>query len=136
MANVELIKQKLPQELWERASKFEIPDYFLENHPDAVILVLNSRSLSKDEEKQNRFNLVPMMNEEQISKLKDILIRERDKIAEIEEKYGKKKEEIREKYQARFDAVTYEKTMSNMKNKEELVREQEKEEAEDLLKNL
>ncbi len=136
MANVELIKQKLPQELWERASKFEIPDYFLENHPDAVILVLNSRSLSKDEEKQNRFNLVPMMNEEQISKLKDILIRERDKIAEIEEKYWKKKEEIREKYQARFDAVTYEKTMSNMKNKEELVREQEKEEAEDLLKNL
>lgn len=91
MANVELIKQKLPQELWERASKFEIPDYFLENHPDAVILVLNSRSLSKDEEKQNRFNLVPMMNEEQISKLKDILIRERDKIAEIEEKYWKKK---------------------------------------------
>ena len=136
MANVELIKQKLPQELWERASKFEIPDYFLENHPDAVILVLNSRSLSKDEEKQNRFNLVPMMNEEQLSKLKDILIRERDKIAEIEEKYWKKKEEIREKYQARFDAVTYEKTMSNMKNKEELVREQEKEEAEDLLKNL
>ncbi len=136
MANVELIKQKLPQELWERASKFEIPDYFLENHPDAVILVLNSRSLSKDEEKQNRFNLVPMMNEEQISKLKDILIRERDKIAEIEEKYWKKKEEIREKYQARFDAVTYEKTMSNIKNNEELVREQEKEEAEDLLKNL
>ena len=65
MANVELIKQKLPQELWERASKFEIPDYFLENHPDAVILVLNSRSLSKDEEKQNRFNLKnfnPLLN--------------------------------------------------------------------------
>jgi hypothetical protein len=108
----------------------------LENHPDAVILVLNSRSLSKDDEKQNWFNLVPMMNEEQINKLKDILIRERDKIAEIEEKYEKKKEEIREKYQARFDAVSYQKTMSSMKNKEELVREQEKEEAEDLLKNL
>jgi hypothetical protein len=136
MANVELIKQKLPQELREKASRFQIPDYFLENHPDAVILVLNSRSLSKDDEKQNWFNLVPMMNEEQINKLKDILIRERDKIAEIEEKYEKKKEEIREKYQARFDAVSYQKTMSSMKNKEELVREQEKEEAEDLLKNL
>lgn len=136
MANVELIKQKLPQELREKASRFQIPDYFLENHPDAVILVLNSRSLSKDDEKQNWFNLVPMMNEEQINKLKDILIRERDKIAEIEEKYEKKKEEIKEKYQTRFNAVNYQKTMSTIQTKEELIRDKEQEEAEDLLKNL
>ncbi|MCK9466812.1 MAG: hypothetical protein M0P94_00640 [Candidatus Absconditabacterales bacterium] len=136
MANTELIKQKLPQELWEKASKFDIPDYFLEDNSDAVILVLNSRSLSKDDEKQNWFNLVPMMNEEQINKLKDILIRERDKIAEIEEKYEKKKEEIKEKYQTRFNAVNYQKTMSTIQTKEELIRDKEQEEAEDLLKNL
>ncbi len=136
MANLEIIKQNLPQELWETAMKLDIPDAFLEKEPDLVVLVLKSRSLAKDEEKQSWFNLVPMMNEDQINKLRDILIRERDKIAEIEAKYEKKKEEIKEKYQARFDAVEYQRRMSNMQTHEENVREQEHEEAEDLLKNL
>jgi len=136
MANVELIQQKLPQELWQIAMKFNIPDVFLENEIDLVILVLNSRSLAKDEEKQSWFNLVPMMNQDQIDKLRDILTREKDKIAEIEAKYEKKKEEIKNKYQARFDAVEYQRKMSGMKNNEKNVKEQEVEEAEDLLKNL
>jgi hypothetical protein len=136
MANVELIQKKLPQELWQIAMKFMIPDVFLENETDLVVLVLNSRSLAKDEEKQSWFNLVPMMNQDQISKLRDILTRERNKIAEIEAKYEKKKEEIKDKYQARFDAVEYQRKMSGMKNHEEKIREQEVEEAEDLLKNL
>jgi len=136
MANLEIIKQNLPQELWEMAMKFDIPDAFLEKESDLVVLVLKSRSLAKDEEKQSWFNLVPMMNEDQINKLRDILTRERDKIAEIEEKYEKKKEEIKEKYQARFDAVEYQRKMSNMQTHEENIREQEHEEAEDLLKNL
>lgn len=136
MTNVELIKQTLPKELWEIAKKFDISDGFLEKEFDLVILVLQSRSLAKDEEKQSWFNLVPIMNEEQVNKLRDILVRERDKIAEIELKYERKKEEIQEKYQARFNAVEYQNNMSNMQNHEESIREQEKEEAEDLLKNL
>lgn len=136
MTNVEIIKQHLPNELWEIAVKFDIPDAFLEKEPDLVILVLKSKSLAKDEEKQSWFNLVPMMNEDQINKLRDILTRERDKIAEIEAKYEKKKEEIQEKYQNKFNAVEYQKRMSNMQTHEESVREQENEEADDLLKNL
>jgi hypothetical protein len=136
MANIKIIQQKLPQELWQIAMKFTIPDTFLENEADLVILVLNSRSLAKDDEKQSWFNLVPMMNQDQTNKLRDILTRERDKIAEIEDKYEKKKEEIKDKYQARFNAIEYQKRMSGMKNNEENVREQEVGEAEDLLKNL
>ncbi len=77
-----------------------------------------------------------MMNEDQISKLRGILTREKDKIAEIEAKYEQKKEEIKEKYQSRFDAVEYNKKMSNMKDKEEDIREQEVEEAENLLEKI
>lgn len=136
MANLEIIKQKLPQNLWEIAMKFDVPDAFLEKEADLVILVLKSRSLAKDEEKQSWFNLVPLMNGEQIEKLRDILTRERDKINEIEEKYERKKVEIKEKYQARFDAVDYQRRMSNMQTHEENIREKEHEEAEDLLKNI
>ncbi len=40
MANTELIQKKLPQELWKIAMNFTIPDTFLEQSPDLVILVL------------------------------------------------------------------------------------------------
>ncbi len=136
MANTELIKQKLPENLWKTAMEFNIPDAFLEKESNLVVLVLESKSLSKKEEKQSWFNLVPMMNQDQIEKLRDILTREKDKIAEIEAKYEKKKEEIQEKYQSRFNAVEYNKKMEKMKDKEEDIREKEVEEAEDLLENL
>lgn len=136
MANTELIQQKLPQDLWKVAMDFTIPDAFLEKEPDLVALVLKSRSLAKKEEKQSWFNLVPMMNEDQVEKLRDILTRERDKIAEIEAKYEKKKEEIKEKYQSRFDAVEYNKKREAMQDKEEDIREKEVEEAENLLENI
>lgn len=136
MANTELIQQKLPQELWQTAMKFTISDNFLENETNLTILILKSKSLAKDEEKQSRFNLIPMMNEEQIDKLRGILTREKDKIAEIESKYEKKKEEIKEKYQSKFDAVEYSKKITTMKNKEEDIREKDEEEADSLLENI
>lgn len=136
MANVELIKQKLPEALWKAAMEFTISDSFLENESELVILILKSKSLAKTEEKQSWFNLIPMMNEDQMWKLRNILTRERDKIAEIESKYEKKKEEIKEKYQARFDSVEYSKKMTKMKNVEANSREQELEEADNLLDNI
>jgi hypothetical protein len=62
MANMQLIQEKLPQNLWENAATFNIPDSFLSNEPDLVVLILNSRSLAKKEEKQSWFNLIPIMN--------------------------------------------------------------------------
>lgn len=136
MANTELIKQKLPQKLWQTAMNFVISDSFLENETNLTILILESKSLAKDEEKQSWFNLIPMMNEEQMGKLKNILTREKDKIAEIEAKYEKKKEEIKEKYQSKFNAVAYNKKMATMKNQEKDIREKELEEADSLLENI
>lgn len=136
MANIQLIQQKLPQELWQTTSGFDIPDYFLEKEPDLVVLILNSRSLAKKEEKQSRFNLIPIMNGEQVEKLRDILTRERDKIAEIEAKYEQKKQEIREKYQTRFDETAYNNKMSMIKNSEAEQREKEAAEVENLFDDL
>ena len=136
MANMELIKQLLPEELWNIAMNFNISDSFLENETNLVVLILKSKSLAKDEEKQSWFNLIPMMNHNQMEKLRDILTREKEKIAEIEQKYAKKKEEIKTKYQAKFDSVDYNKRMSGIKAKEENVREKEAEEADSLLENL
>jgi len=53
MANMNLIKTKLPQELWEKAEKFTIPDEFLITMPNLIVLILNSKSLDNAEEKQS-----------------------------------------------------------------------------------
>ena len=102
MTPQDLIQQMLPQDLWELARTFTIPEDFLRQRPDLVELILRSRSMDKPEEKQSWFNLMPMMSQEQIAKLEDILAREKKKLQEIEEKYEKKKVEIKKKYLLRW----------------------------------
>jgi hypothetical protein len=136
MTNLQLVQQKLPQDLWNLAEQLNIPDNFLASDPDLTVLILRSRSLAKNEEKQNWFNLIPMMNQEQIEKLRDILTRERDKIAEIEAKYEQKKQEIRAKYQMKFDAATYNDKVAQLRSNEQNIAEQDSKDADDLLNNL
>ena len=136
MTNLQLVQQKLPQDLWNLAWQLNIPDNFLDAEPDLTVLILRSRSLAKNEEKQNWFNLIPMMNQEQIEKLRDILTRERDKIAEIEAKYEQKKQEIRAKYQMKFDATNYNDKVAQIRSNEQNVMEQDSKDADDLLNNL
>ena len=92
--NLGLIQEKLPENLWGMAQTFTIDDNSLNQYSDLVVLILNSKSLSDNTEKQNWFNLLTIMNEEQIPKLKEILTREKEKIEEINQKYAKKQEEI------------------------------------------
>ena len=136
MTNLQLVQQKLPQDLWNLASQLNIPDNFLDTEPELTVLILRSRSLSKNEEKQNWFNLIPMMNQEQIEKLRDILTRERDKIAEIEAKYEQKKQEIKAKYQVKFDATNYNEKVAQIRTSEQNSMEQDSKDADDLLNNL
>jgi hypothetical protein len=92
------VTTKLPEDLHELALKFTIPLDFFDNDIEIIILILRSKSIDTDDEKQNWFNLLLMMNSEQIEKLRQILLKEKAKLEEIENKYQKKKTELREKY--------------------------------------
>ena len=70
---------------------FRIPAKLLESDVALVDLIMRSESM-KDEERQYWFNLYEVMNTQQVEKLRDILTRERKKLAEIDAKYGKKPE--------------------------------------------
>lgn len=61
----------------------------LHEDPDMINLIMGSEALD-DSERQYWFNLTDVMNEDQKSKLRDILVREKKKLAEIYQKYGKK----------------------------------------------
>lgn len=136
MANMDLIKTKLPQELREKAKNFTIPDEFLTTMSDLIILVLNSKSMDNPEEKQSWFNLLPMMNKEQIDKLRDILVREKQKLAEIEQKYEQKKDELKTKYTQKRENMTYTKRMEEIKQKEVEHEKVEDQQADNLLTQL
>ena len=88
MKTLDLIHQYLPQDLLDIASTYLIPDQFISQIPDIIEMIFRSNSIEKKEEKQSRFTLLQLMNEDQIDRLRDILIKEKTKIAEIEAKYS------------------------------------------------
>ena len=122
MTTVSLIEQLLPQNLWQVAKNFDITDEVLSQDPVLIQLILESKSLAGVDEKQNWFNLLEMMNEEQVAKLKDILTREKQKL-----------EEINQKYQQAFNAEAYYRAQAELGAKENQSREKELEEADSLL---
>jgi hypothetical protein len=130
------IQQYLPQSLREIAATFVIPEDFLAKMPDLVQLVLESKSLDKSDEKQSWFNLLPLMNDEQIAKLRDILTREKQKLAEIEQKYAQKKEEMSQKFVQKFEDGAYQKKIEQVRSQEQQHRDKEHEEADDLLNQI
>ena len=93
-ASRDLLYQTLSTEDSKIAEWYSIPVELLEKYPDVVSLILNSMSLSKSEEKQERFDMFYLMNDEQINQLRDILTREKEQLAEIEEKYNEEVSEI------------------------------------------
>ena len=103
--NMTLIQSKLPQDLRQEAQKYTIGDKFLTEISDVIILLLKSRTIDKFEDKQNRFSLMPLMNTEQLAKLREILVKEKTKLEEIEQKYEQKKIDIQQKYLTKWQSM-------------------------------
>ena len=133
MTTQENIKNYLPERLREIALNYNIPDDMLVNNSDLVVLVLESKSISEPKEKQSWFDLYSLMNQEQIDKLRDILTREKQKLAEIEAKYQAKQEEIKRKYEETYASGAYQQQQDKIRDSEKSSREQEAVEADALL---
>lgn len=136
MPNTNLIQTKLPQDLRDKAATFQIAENLLDTVPDIIELILRSRSMDKDSDKQSWFNLLPLMNQEQTDKLKDILVREKQKLAEIEKKYEDKKTNIKEKFVQKFEEGQYVQKMQSIKAEEAAHDQKEDAEADALLQQL
>lgn len=136
MTNKDLIQQYLPEAFQEQAMEFAIADEFVQDIPDLIVLILESRSIDTHDEKQNRFNLLSMMNTDQIERLRAILIKEKTRLAEIEAKYADKKKEIKDKYLKKREDMWYTKKIESIKAQEQETTSQEHEEADSLLANL
>lgn len=65
---------------------YQIDEYMVEDYPELVFLIMHSKSISDPIEKQEWFDLYVLMNDEQLLKLKDILVREAIKLYNIDRK--------------------------------------------------
>ncbi|MEI7562816.1 MAG: hypothetical protein WCJ39_03780 [bacterium] len=135
-SNVALIHQFLPQELRSQAELFTIPEQFLQTMPDLVGMILQSKSMDTSEEKQSWFTLFPMMNEEQIGKLRDILTREKQKLQEIDQKYAQKKDTAYTKTVSLLDTVAQQEKVHQLQAQEANIQQKDSAEADDLLAHI
>ena len=133
MVTQESIQKYLPEHLREVATNYDIPQDMLETNWDLVVLVLESKSINEPKEKQSWFDLYSLMNQEQIDKLRDILTREKEKLAEIEARYQAKQDEIRKKYEETYASWAYQQQQDKIKESESASRQQEAVEADALL---
>lgn len=136
MVTEESIQKHLPERLRKVALGYNIPNDMMENNSDLVVLVLESKSISESKEKQSWFDLYSLMNQEQIDKLRDILTREKEKLAEIEAKYQAKQEEIKRKYEETYASGAYQAKQDEIKQSELSSRQQEEVEADALLNQI
>lgn len=81
--DISIIKTKTGKTL----SDFTVPLWLTQHDPQLVSLILRSESM-KDEERQYWFNLADVMKPAQVEKLRAILLRERKKLDDIEQKYS------------------------------------------------
>ena len=133
MTSQENIQNFLPENLRNVAANYDIPEDMLKTNADLVILVLESKSISEQREKQSWFDLYNLMNQEQIGKLRDILTREKEKLAEIEARYQAKQDEIKRKYEQTYASGSYQQQQDKIRDSEKASREQEAVEADALL---
>jgi len=136
MASQEDMIKLLPNHLQGVAMEYTIPSDMLENNTDLVVLVLESKSINEPKEKQSWFDLYSLMNQDQIDKLRDILTREKEKLAEIEAKYQAKQEEIKKKYEQTYASGAYQQQQDRIRDSERSSREQEEVEADALLNQI
>ena len=134
--SLQLIKKHLSSRYWSEARKYDIPEEFLKADTELVELILSSKAIDSQQEKQNWFNLLPIMTDAQLEKLRNILKKEKQKLKEIEEKYTSKKNEIKKKYLLKWQQLGYISPASKFKEEEEHEKQKDEVEAEQLLESL
>jgi len=73
----------------KQLADFTIPDSVRTQFAEIIGLIMQSESMN-DEERQYWFDILPVMNGEQVENLKTILVNERTQLAAIDAKYAPK----------------------------------------------
>jgi len=78
------------QYLKEAEGKYIVPRIIREKYPDLIKLLYETESMN-DEEREYWLQIMPIMTEDQITKLRDIMVNERDQLQKLASGYSQSK---------------------------------------------
>ncbi|MEK7524377.1 MAG: hypothetical protein AAB588_05115 [Patescibacteria group bacterium] len=116
-------------------NKFEIPETVRQQFPELIPLVLATESMN-DEERQYWFQILPIMTQEQVAKLREILANEKKQLEKLDKDYKEDIKEINQKHVAEWKEFEAKEKRQKLKAEETKAESTEQEEEEALLKNL
>jgi hypothetical protein len=79
------------------AKKSRIPDYIREKYPNLEALIHSTESMTK-EEREYWFQILPIMTDQQIDKLKGILVHEKEQLAKLDKQYETELSKLNQKH--------------------------------------
>lgn len=120
------------QSVFER---FDIPDLVKEQHPDLIPLIIQTESMN-DDERQYWFHIIPIMNDEQVDKLREILVNEKKQLQAIDSEYEQELRRINDKHVAEWKGFQAKEKREKLKTAEQTTEKTEAETEEELLKKL
>jgi hypothetical protein len=115
--------------------KFEIPETVKQQYPDLIPLILGTESMN-DDERQYWFQILPIMTDEQVGKLREILTNEKSQLAQLDKNYEAELKQINKKHVSEWKAFEAKEKREKREKTEAHVEKTEKEEEEDLMKKL
>jgi len=115
--------------------KYTIPSEWVRKDPALVALILSTESM-KDEERTYWFSLMPVMNTEQITKLRGILHKEKDQLAALDTKYASEVARLNNSQAGAWQAEEATKKRHDIEQKEAAHETEEAAEEADILKRI
>jgi len=115
--------------------KFEIPETVKQQYPDLIPLILGTESMN-DDERQYWFQILPIMTDEQVGKLREILTNEKSQLAQLDKNYEAELKQINKKHVSEWKAFEAKEKREKREKTEAHAEKTEKETEEELLKKL
>lgn len=132
----ELIQKYLSQDLWTVATEYDIPEDFVIQSPDIIEMILRSQAIESKVDKQSWLQLLPMMDAPQLTKLKDILYKEKTQMEQLSKKFDDERVETKKKRLAQRQNLDQQQAITQVKQAEAAKAQEEAAKADDLLAGL
>ena len=124
-----------PQAYQDAIKKFQISEMVQEKYPEMIALVVETESM-QDDERQYWFSILPIMTDEQVAKLREILLNEKEQLKKLDDEYAKELRKVNEEQLTKYQEIEAKEKWSKIRGAEAKSEEQEKAEEEGILKKL
>lgn len=117
------------------AAKKRLPAAIQKKYPDLEQLIVETESMT-DEEREYWFQILPIMTDEQIKKLRGILVHEKEQLAKLDDEYEDELSRLNQKHILEWKEQERKEKRTKLKQQEAAEEKQETQAEADLLKQL